>query len=365
MALPKPIIESQPLPALEPIKTIEPTAVIEKLKRPTGAHITEGNARLVAFAGAFPAADAEAFSMLSNRQETRFAPGGELTSIQGTKQRLAKIVRVGALKKTSNVATKVQHYGITDAGIGAAWSFGYALEKPDRIDNLSKSRLTHYQMIAHVAALFASPRGYFRRSLGIEPVPLDDLISEKMMRNSFDAVKRNLKEELEADASADHRGDFGRWRDDIIQSAIQAVADGRLQWNEIVEARPALLTLGAPQRGDTKLKAVHQPDLAVVLDGDRTGPQGKNKLVEIEISKKSWEEYDAIFATVAAELEEGSIYDQALWFTHGTQIPSLLRRVNTLGSYGLIESGRIKILPLLHRDGTPFSFENRVKIGGN
>lgn len=365
MALPKPILESEPLPAAETAVARESEPQIEKPKRPSGAHITEGNARLVAFAGAFPAADAEALSVLSNRQATRFAPGGELTTVQGTKQRLAKIVRVGALKKTTNPATKVQHYGITDAGIGAAWSFGYALEKPDRIDNLSKSRLTHYQMIAHVAALLASPRGFYRKILGIDPVPLDNLISEKMMRSSFDVVKRKLKEELEADASVEHRGDFGRWREDIIQSIPDAVADGRTQWSEIVEARPALLTLGAPQRGDTKRKAVYQPDLAVVLDGDRTGPRAKNLLIEIEISKKSWEEYDAIFATIKAELNEGSIYDRAIYFTHGNQIPSLLQRVNARGKYGLIESGRLRILPLLHRDGTPFSFENRVKIGGN
>lgn len=349
----------------EPIETAEEEPQNDRPKRPSGAYITEGNARLVAFTGMFPAVDVEALSLLSNRQETRFAPGGELTSVQGTKQRLDKIVRIGALKRTKNIGTKVQHYGITDAGIGAAWSYGYALEKPDRIDNLSKSRLTHYQMIAHVAALFASPRGFYKKPLGIDPVPLDNLISEKMMRASFDVVKRKLKEELEADASVDHRGDFGRWRADVIQSAIQAVAEGRLQWNEIVEARPALLTLGAPQRGETKRKAVHQPDLTVILDGDRTGPRAKNVLIEVEISKKSWEDYDAIFATLAHEFEEGSIYDRGIYFTHGNQIPSLLQRVNARGNYGLIESGRLKILPLLHRDGTPFSFENRVKIGGN
>jgi len=356
----------EPIEATEaPVETAEESSQPETPKRPSGAYITEGNARLVAFTGMFPAVDVEALSVLSNRQETRFAPGGELTSIQGTKQRLDKIVRVGALKRTKNIGTKVQHYGITDAGIGAAWSYGYALEKPDRIDGLSKSRLTHYQMIAHVAALLASPRGFYKKALGIDPVPLDNLISEKMMRASFDGVKRKLKEELEADASVDHRGDFGRWRDDIVQSAIQAVADGRLQWNEIVEARPALLTLGAAQRGDTKRKAVHQPDLAVILDGDRTGERAKNLLVEVEISKKSWEEYDAIFATIKHELDEGSVYDRAIYFTHGNQIPSLLKRVNARGSYGLIESGRLRILPLVHRDGTPFSFENRVKIGGN
>lgn len=398
MTLPKSILESEPLPAVElparpprasapapilvkvadaqePTETVEPATSttqepriepqIVKPKRPSGAHITEGNAKTVAFVGTFVAADVEALSMISNRQATRFGAGGELPTIKGTKQRLDKMVRVGALKRTKNIGTKVQHYGITQAGIGAAWSYGYSLPKPDRIDELSKSRLTHYQMIAHVAAQLTSPAGFFRKSLGIEPVPLDNLISEKMMRNSFDEVQRILKQEFEADATVEHRGDFGRWRDDVIRSISDAVADGRLQWNEIVEARPALLTLGTAQRGDTKRKSVHQPDLAVILDGDRTGSRAKNIIGEIEISKKSWEEYDAIFATVAAELEEGSIYDGAVWWTHGNQIPSLLRRVNARGKYGLFESGRAKILPLLHRDGTPFSFENRVKIGGN
>lgn len=365
MALPVPTIEAQPLPAVEPTPVAAPSTEGERPRRPSGAHITEGNARLVAFTGMFPCIDAEGLSMLSFRQETRFAPGGELPSVKGTKARLDKIVRVGAMKRTTNMASKVVHYGITDSGIGAAWSFGHALERPDKLDNLSKSRLTHYQMIAHVAAQFASPQGFFRDSLGVEPVPIDNLVSEKMMRNSFDVVKRKLKEETDADASVDHRGDFGRWRNDVISSAISAVGSGRLRWSEIVEARPALLTLGAPQRGNTKLKAVHQPDLAVILDGDRTGSRAKNLLVEVEISKKSWEEYDAIFATLAAELEEGSIYDRAIYFTHGAQIPSLLRRVNAGGSYNLIESGQLLILPLLHRDGTPFTFSNRVQVGGN
>lgn len=398
MALPKSILESEPLPAVElparpprasapapilvkvadaqePTETVEPATSttqepqiqpqIVKPKRPSGAHITEGNARLVAFAGTFTAAEVEAFSMLSNRQETRFAPGGELTSVKGTKQRLDKIVRVGALKRATNPSTKAQHYGITDSGIGAAWSFGYPLQRPDKIDNLSNARLPHYSMTAHVAAQLTSPYGYFRKSLGIEPVPLESLISEKMMRNSFDAVQRILKQEFEADATVEHRGDFGRWRDDVIRSISEGISNGRLQWNEIVEQRPALLTLGTAQRGETNRKAIHQPDLAVIIDADRTGSRAKNILGEIEISKKSWEEYDAIFATVAAELEEGSVYDRAVWWTHGNQIPSLLRRVNARGKYGLFESGRAKILPLLHRDGTPFSFENRVKIGGN
>ncbi|PPF82982.1 hypothetical protein C5B96_08580 [Subtercola sp. Z020] len=355
------MIESHPLPAVEDAETEAPASEVQRTKRPSGAHITEGNARLIAFTGMFPCVDAEGLSMLSNRQETRFAPGGELTSIKGTKQRLNKIVRIGALKKTTNMATRVEHYGITDNGIGSAWSFGYTLERPDKLDNLSKSRLTHYQMIAHVAAQFASPQGFFRKSLGVGPVPLDNLVSEKMMRGSFDPVMRKIK----AKPTADHRGDFGRWRADVIKSASEAVNAGRLQWSEIVEQRPALLTVGAAQRGDTKLKAVHQHDLTVILDGDRTGPRAKNLLVEIEISKKSWEEYDAIFATLAAELKEGSIYDRAIYFTHGVQISSLLRRVNARGSHGLIESGQLRIFPLLHRDGTPFIFNNRVPVGGN
>lgn len=360
MGFPQSVIEANRPTAEELPEPLPEIVEVTKPKRPTGAHITEGNARYLAFAAAFTAADSEAFSVLSNRQETIFAPGGELPSIRGTEQRLAKLTRLGALQKTRNLLTQTTHYGITKEGIGAAWSFGYDLDSAETLAGLSIKRLTHYQMIAHVAAQFASPLGFFRESLGIEPVELDQLVNERKMRIAYDPIKKRL----ETDKEGDHRGDFGRWRDNLLKSASSAVQNGRLRWSEIVEARLALLTIGSPQRGDTKRKAVHQPDLAVILDRDRTGSRAKNLLIEVELSKKSWEAYDSILATIAAELEHGMVYDRAVYFVSGKQVASLLRRVDEAGKYDLIRSGKLVILDLMHRDETPVIFNNRVQVGG-
>lgn len=361
MGFPASVVEAVALPTAEAVQPMAERTAPLTSPRPSGAHVTEGNAKILAFVASFTAASSEAISMLSHRQETRWGAGGELPTVRGTEQRLAKLVRLGAIEKYRNQLTGVTHYGITKAGIGAGWSFGYNLDDAETIRNLSIKRLTHYQMIAHVAAQLVSPEGYFRSSLGIEPVTLDELINERSMRIASDPVKKRLQK----NRSDDDRGDFGRWRSNVLDSAKKAVHDGRLRWSDLVEARPALLTMGAPQRGDTIRKAIHEPDLVVHLDAFRTDERARNIAVEVELSKKSWDDYDAILATWAEEFRSGLVYDRGVYITPSSEIESLLRRVDEAGKYGLIESGKLQIVPLLHRDGnTPIKFENRVKVGG-
>ncbi|MGP5031429.1 hypothetical protein ACTXJG_08335 [Glutamicibacter arilaitensis] len=360
MAIPQNAVEHQQLPEVEITDSPENETKREAKNRPSGQYITEGNAKLVAFAGLFPGCDSEALSMLSNRQETRFAPGGELPSIKGTEQRLAKIERIGGIEKFKNPATRTTHYGITKAGIGAAWSYGYNMEHAASITGLSIERLNHYRFIAHIAAQFASPAGFFSESLGVEPVAFENLLSEKDMRVSYDPVKRQLEERKKKGQS----GDFGRWRESVLKSASQAVQANKLDWENLIQARPALLTLGAPQREDTKRKLVHQPDLAINLDSQRTSSRAKNILVEVELSKKSWEAYDSILATLSAELKHGMVYDRAVYFTIGTQVGTLLRKIDNAGGYGLFASGKLSVLPITHRDGTPVELNRRVIVKG-
>jgi len=320
----------------------------------TGARITEKNAELLAFAAAFPGATTEAFSVLNNREATRFAAGGELPTIGGTEKRLEKLVKLGALRKTRRPGSTVAQYGITKAGVAAAYSFGHDVNYPDPIDDTAFRTLVHYRFIAHVAAQLISPKGFFRNSLGIEPVSLGQLRSEKMMRATFDPVRRKLKENAESGKS----GDFGRWRDGALSGAERAANERRIGWSDIVEAQPALLTIGAPQREGTKLKAIHQPDIAVILDGSRTDRSAKNILVEVELSKKSWTDYDSILATLKREFDLGTMYERAVYFTNNNEVSNLIRRVDA--SYGLIGSGKLTILPLLDRNGNRIEKNNRV-----
>lgn len=323
-----------------------------------GERITEKNAEMLAFAAAFPAADHEAFSVLSFRDHTHFAPGGELPSVGGTDVRLAKLVRLGALQKFRNHSTKTTHFGITKHGVGAAWSFGYPMEHVDYMAGLSLKRLNHYRFIAHVAAQLISPEGFFRDSLGIEPVALSSLVSEKMMRATYSPVREMLKKKAGEEGIAD----FGRWRNAMLASADKAAGEGRIRWSDIVESKPALLTIGSPQREGSKLKAVHQPDIAVLRDSERASRTARNILVEVELSKKSWADYDAILATLKRELEHGFIYERAVYFTVGTQISSLLKRVDASG-HNLIRDGNLTILPILDRNGVPIKINNRVPLG--
>ena len=123
-----------------------------------------------------------------------------------------------------------------------------------------------------------------------------------------------------------------------------------------------LWTLGFKQREGSIRKAVHQPDLAARVPAPAGGVRSQNLLIEVELSKKNWKEYEAILATLAAELKEGLTYGRAIYFTIGTQIPTLLKKVDISGNLGLINTGKLLILPLKHRDGTPYSDNRRIKL---
>lgn len=323
--------------------------------------VTDGNAQWLAFAAKFPGADAEPFSVLRYRQESPLAPGGELITLRGTENPLRKLVRLGCLDKFRNPATRRVHYGATELGVECAREYGWELVKPRGINNLSIERLTHYAAIAHVAAQFISPVGFFEDSLGIAPVRLEDVISENELRASYDPIKLQLQNAKNEGRSSD----FGRYRAEVMREAVAAVKDKRIEWSDLLTAHPELFTIGEPKREGSKAKHVHQPDFAVKIGESGRGATAQNLLVEVEISKKSWEAYDSILATYAAELAKPLVYGRVVYFIQSRAIANLLQKVDAAGGYGLIESGKLVILPILHRDGTPLEKKNRVVVGGN
>lgn len=139
---------------------------------------------------------------------------------------------------------------------------------------------------------------------------------------------------------------------------------GKLAPADLIEAHPVLLTLGMPRVEGIKGKAVYQPDLAINLDQNRTAAKSSNLLVEIELTRKSFEAYDAILRTIKAETDRPYVYARAVYFTIGKSVENLLRKVDTAGDYGLFASGRLIVLPITHRDGTPVQLNRRVVVEG-
>lgn len=326
------------------------------------ARITDADARILAFLGHFPAADAEALSLLNIAQSTNFGTtGGSITSVATTERRLAKLIKLGAVRKERQPATGIYSYGVEEKGFAAAREYGYDMDHARSLVGISYSRLTHYRMIALVAAQLASPAGFFRDSLGIEPVELEQLISENDMRAGYEPVRQLLKERK--DKKLTH--DFGAWREKKLADTLKMLNEGRLDWQDLIEAHPVLLTLGQPQKDGTRAKPVHQPDIAVNLDTNRENHWANSILIEVELSKKDRDEYTRILATLRAELDKPYIYRRAVYFTIGTQVEKILRQIDTDENFKLFESGKLTVLPLTHRDGSLVAQKKRITVGGN
>lgn len=343
------------LPKLNEPKTAEKPKSV-RLGTPRG-RVTASNARLLAFTGMFPGVDSQALSVLNMSQPSRISAGGELMTVRGTEQYIRKLYNLDALEKFRDAVSGVTSYGLSKLGIAYANEFDYDLTHAASLDGISLERLKHYRMIAHVAAQFASPEGFFAESLGVEPVELEQLISEHEMRAAFTPVQRQLTENKKQGKS----NDYGKLRIELLQRALRDVQEGRIEWSNLLEAHPVLYTIGYPRREGSKLKYVHQPDLVINLDQDRK-QKAQNILVEIELNKKSWEAYDAILATLKSELDKPYVYARAVYFTIGSGVETLLRKVDAAGDYGLFSSGKLTVLPICDRNGDPLRPSNRVRV---
>jgi len=325
------------------------------------ARITELDARLLAFVGHFPGADTEALSLLNEAQPNNLGkPSGGITSVTTTERRLAKLKKLSAVERYRQATSGAQCYSLTGLGFSAARDYGYNMDHGRSLSGIAESRLTHYRMIALVAAKLASPAGFFRDQLGIEPVELEQLVSENAMRAAYEPIKAEL-----ADAKKSGKPhDFGKWRAEKLQAAVTAVKENRLGWADLIEAFPVLLTLGQPQREGSKAKPVHQPDLAVNLDAARTDHFSCNVFIEVELSRKDWDEYERILATFSAELTRPYTYRRGVYFVIGTQVETLLKKIDEAAGYNLISSGKLVVIPLTHRDGSLVAQKKRITLGG-
>lgn len=332
------------------------------------ARVTDRDIPIVYFLGHFVGADVEACSLLNTAKATSFGKteiGSGLTSVSTTQNRLDKLRKLGVVERYRHPVSGTYSYGLTPAGFAAAREYGLAMDHGRGLNGIAVSRLPHYRAIALVAAKFASPAGFFRK-VGIQPVPLDKLVSENLMRAAYEPAREELKQKK----TAGKTHSYGEWRDALLAKALDEIKQGTLLASELIDAYPALLTLGFKQGETVKAKPVHQPDLVVNLDENRQakGDQvqwSSNVLVEVERSIKDRPEYTRILATFAEELRQPNVIRRVFYFTTSTQVEKILRDIDAAEGLGLFEKGKLFVVRLTGRDGQPVANKRRIITGGN
>lgn len=323
------------------------------------ARATEVDDHYLLFLLNFTGATSEALSMIRERSETNLETEvGGMPSIKAIENRMRKLRKLGLVFSVRNRATGLTSFSLTPEGVSYLKGMGYDTEHGDTLIDKTPERLNHYKNIAQVAAMFIA--GLMQDSLGVGPVSLDDLISERQMRGASAPVKAELKKLRDEGKS----GDFGPRREQELARAY-AVAQKSGDWTELVRSNPLLFTLPLAESAGRKFRGAYEPDLAVVLDAARSNNRAKNMLVEVELSRKSETAYHAILQSLKEETARPFTYAGSVFMVMGDLVANRLKKVNREGEYGLIESGRLKILPIAHRDGTPLAAAGRITVGGN
>lgn len=331
------------------------------------ARVTEATAPILAQVAKFPASTAEAASMVSLTQPSKAKDyeGGKLRTVEGTMKILRKFQRLGLVESyTPDGKEAVTHWGATENGIAIAREFGWLLEPNEgtagAVSDMALERLNHYRFIGLVAAHYACPMTPIRSELGLDRVPLDRTVGEPQILADFAEMERQLKDAKKAGEPQE----WGTLREAMLKKAIAEVKAGALEWRDLLEAYPLLRVLGVP---GTKLGAgkntasYHVPDLVIHRDTDRTGPKGKNTLVEVELSKKPWDDYKALWKLYNYERKHGYVYERIDYETDRQDIINLLHRVDKNTGYDLIGSGFVRIRTLTHLNGDPVKIKRRTR----
>lgn len=289
--------------------------------------------------------------MLRERPAGPKSEAGGLPEITSTAQRLRRLSVMGLIQIHAHIMTRQKHYGITD--------YGFELLKCDPtyhyiqgyrgIDNLSISRLNHHGYISLAAAQFATPINYYADDLGIPQVNFKQIIGENELRSAYEVAKKELDQNRK-DGSGPRR--FAEWRQAEIGKALVEIKERRLEFNQLSQEYPAILTLGSTAEN---AKNIHQPDLVLRLDDHLRSLENrtaKNVLVEIELTPKKQIDYELAVKTFAAELKTQLIYERIIYFSFGTQVENYLRKADRNLGTGLFDGGKLMVLPITHRDGS-------------
>src|SRR5690606_34193185 len=184
---------------------------------------------------------AETLSTLQIADAGPRTKGGRLTSVVTIENRLAKLERLGVVQSAS-MAGYPTFYGTNSEGVAAARAFGLLLgdDEPDGkgVSGISNHNVPHRLAVSHVAAKFMSPIAPFKRSLALDTLTLEQLISER----TIERYRGEVQVELDKDRAADiGDGSFGAWRTQTaIPEAKSMIRSGRMPWDELMEYYPAL-----------------------------------------------------------------------------------------------------------------------------
>ncbi|MDU1587947.1 MAG: hypothetical protein E6873_01930 [Cutibacterium avidum] len=321
------------------------------------ARITDRDVEYLEFLGNFPAATAEILSILFTRRATRFNEADTITSLDTIYKRLDKMKKLGVVEFYRNPISGEKHYSITKYGLQMMGVLGYDTTGMSRLDGLSLERLNHTTQIARAAATLISPKKFYS-DVDFPQLKVNELVSEQKMRADFAPIKQSLQVKNRIDGD----GNYGDWRHNELKKQLSDIKNNRLTWDSFIVSSPSLLTVGHPKTHDERLKDCHQPDIAVVPAG-RTTPRSENILVEVELSRKSWQEYTEILETFAEEFNNPFVYNRGIYFTTIPQLNKILRAVDQQNGFGLFDKGQLLVLPLVDRDGKKIDPKAKIYIG--
>ena len=264
---------------------------------------------------------------------------------------------LGVVEFYRNPISGEKHYSITKYGLQMMGVLGYDTTGMSRLDGLSLERLNHTTQIARAAATLISPKKFYS-DVDFPQLKVNELVSEQKMRADFAPIKQSLQVKNRIDGD----GNYGDWRHNELKKQLSDIKNNRLTWDSFIVSSPSLLTVGHPKNHDERLKDCHQPDIAVVPAG-RTTPRSENILVEVELSRKSWQEYTEILATFAEEFNNPFVYNRGIYFTTIPQLNKILRAVDQQNGFGLFDKGQLLVLPLVDRDGKKIDPKAKIYIG--
>ncbi|CAN02361.1 hypothetical protein BC477_02510 [Clavibacter michiganensis subsp. michiganensis] len=323
------------------------------------AKVNTTDAQILAFLNEIQVADTATISMIYKTLPSRVSVGGRIPTVGGTNDKMKRLLKMGLVQTcVSRDDRSTVLWGVTEAGIAAARNFGYLLEdsQPNHyvLKEMKRVRQNHFRGIGMVAAHFIA--GTYKAELGLGPISVTQIVGEPRMRREHEMVWRRL-------VAADKEGaSFGRYRMKTMSDAYAQYKAGDLAASDVLEKYPELRTLGKPITGvaSPTYKDAHPVDLAIDLDHDRTKMKSKSILVEVELSNKQWADLKLIIATIADEVKLGMIYERAVYFTHSPYIKKRIEKVDSDGKFGLIESGKLVILPIVDRFHTPFEIKDNI-----
>lgn len=338
-------------------KTVNPPTERKKPRHvgTSRARATEKDARLLAFLGKFRVGTAETCSQLQIADAGPRTKGGQLTSVKTISNRLEKLERLG-LVEAARMGSYPLFYGPTAEGVAVARAYGYLLgdDEPDGkgVSGIAALNVPHRLATSQVAAQFMSPAGYFKRHLSLDPLSLDQLISERTIQRYRDTVQTDLDADKAAEVGD---GSFAKWRQSFaLRESSNLATSGKAPWSEVMEFYPALWSLGWPGTANAPAKENHDPDLVVNLEAQRKDATPVSLFIEVEISLKPKADLERILRTYAYEFSKGVAYKQVIYFVgseKADQIKRAIERADKVHGFGLIEAKRLRFMPLTGRDG--------------